>query len=342
MAEALYTNRWPVVGHEWAIAHLVRSLNAGRLRHAYLFSGPAGVGKTTLARVLAQAVCCLAEHTRPCGVCRACMLIAHNTFADFTLIEADRGSLKIDQIREMQRTLALRPVEGLRRVIVLRRFQEATGQAMDALLKTLEEPPPYVLLLLTADTTEALLPTVLSRCQPVGLRTISTSAVRTALEMAYGLEPERAALLAQLSGGRMGWAVRAIGDEGMLTRRAEWLDQLETALESNRAGRFALAEALSKDRATLDPLLDLWQSYWRDALLLACSATTPITNRDRQHSLTQIARHITAEEARRVLLAIRRTARYLAQNAHARLALDVLMLDLPRIRLYPPPPGQGD
>jgi DNA polymerase-3 subunit delta' len=336
---SIYHTQWPVVGHEWAIDHLVRSLNADRLRHAYLIIGPESIGKTTFARAFAQAVNCLSEETRPCGVCRACTLIAQDAYADVNLIQAEENKLKIEQVRDLVQTLALRPVEGRYRVIILRRFNRATGPAMDALLKTLEEPPPYVLLLLTADNVEGLLATIRSRCQPINLRPAPLTQVRQALETAYQLEPDEAALLAQLSGGRLGWAARVMADESLLAQRAEWLDQLEGALGRTRAGRFALADTLSKDKMGLLAGLDLWQSYWRDVLLMAHHAATPIVNRDRRHALEQIARNIKNEDTYRVLQAIRRTTRYINQNVNSRLALEVLMLDLPLLRLYPAPPG---
>lgn len=337
-----YGTNWPIVGHGWAIQRIARALNAGRLRHAYLISGPASIGKTAFARAFAQAVNCLDETPggRPCGQCRACNLIAHDTHADFSLVQADEGTLRIEQVRDMQRTLTLRPVEGRYRVVVLRRFQEASQQAMDALLKTLEEPPPYVLIIVTADTTENILATIKSRCQPIPLRPIPAPLIREALETYFNVESEQAALLAQLSGGRMGWAVRAMQDETVLAQRAAWLDKLEQALGETRAGRFALADGLSKDskdKGELAAMLNQWQCYWRDVLLLSHITTTPITNRDRRHALEQIAREVKRDDAARVLHAIRRTGRYLEQNVNTRLALDVLMLDLPRLRLFPAP-----
>ncbi len=338
MSEARYSDKWHIIGHEWAIQHITRSLNADRLRHAYLISGVARIGKTTFARAFAQAVNCQSDTVRPCGVCRACQLTAQGNYADFTLIEAQGSSLKIEQIREMTRVLSLRPVEGRYRVLILRRFQEASTQAMDALLKTLEEPPPYVLLLLTADTTESLLATIKSRCQPLNLRPLPTQAIREALVNRHNIEPDRAALLAQLSGGRMGWALDVLRDDSVLEQRTEWLDLLERALGESRAVRFDQARALSEDRANLPTLLALWQSYWRDALLLAHhTAAAAITNRDRRHALEQIARSVKTEETYQALLAVRRTLRYLQANVNARLALDALMLDLPHLRLIAAP-----
>jgi DNA polymerase III subunit delta' len=334
-----YTTDWPVVGHRWALELLARSLNHNRLRHAYLITGPAGVGKTTLARALAQAVNCLDENTRPCGKCRACTLIARDAHADIKILQAEGSALKIEQVRELQHSLSLRPVEARYRVIILRRFNDATPQAMDALLKTLEEPPDYVILLLTADTTDGLLATIRSRCQPIALRAVPAPQIRQALETHWKIDSERAALLSQLSGGRVGWAVRAAADESLLEQRTQFLNMLEDVIGQTRVGRFALSESLSKTRDTIPTVLDLWQSYWRDVLLLTYGALTPITNRDRRHALDQIAAHTNVEEVQHVLAGIRRTSRYLDQNANARLALDVLMLDLPRVHLVAAPPG---
>jgi DNA polymerase-3 subunit delta' len=337
--QPVYVNEWAVVGHAGAVTHLTRSLAQDRVRHAYLISGPAGIGKTTFARAFAMAVNCLSDHRRPCGVCRACALIRDGNHADLKLIEAESGKLKIDQIRDLQTQLAMRPVEGRYRVVILRRFHEATPQAMDALLKTLEEPAPSVMLILTADTLDNLLPTIRSRCQSIKLRPLPVALVRRTLEGQYHLKADQAALISQLSGGRLGWAIRAAADESLLTQRSEWLRQLEDALGMTRVGRFALAERLSRDKPALSAILDLWLSYWRDALLLTHATVTPITNRDHDHALRQIATTLKLDDILKAIHAIQRTSRYLEANVNTRLAVEVLMLDLPRLRLMSAPPG---
>jgi len=135
---------WGVIGHEWAVEHLTLALNSGRTRHAYLLSGVPNVGKTTFAFALARALNCLADEGRPCGLCRACTLIQKGTYPDIHLLEAENvgGTLKIDQIRALQAKLNIRPYEARYRVAILPRFQEANAASANALLKTLEEPPP--------------------------------------------------------------------------------------------------------------------------------------------------------------------------------------------------------
>lgn len=199
----MYTT-FPVIGHDWAVAQLQRAFNNGRVRHAFLLQGPASIGKTTLARSMAMALNCTNE-PKPCGECRACRLITSDGHPDIAIVEADQvgGTLKINQIRELQRTLALRPYEGRYRVAILRRFQEAQAAAQNAILKTLEEPARNVVLILTAEEPSAILPTIHSRCQIFNLRPLSIAHTIDALERSWGLEHDKASILAHLSGGEL-------------------------------------------------------------------------------------------------------------------------------------------
>jgi DNA polymerase-3 subunit delta' len=321
---------WGVIGHEWAVAHLTLSLNSGRTRHAYLLSGAPNVGKTTFALALARALNCLADENRPCGLCRACTLIQKRAYPDMHLLEAENvgGTLKIDQIRELQSKLNMRSYEARYRVAILRRFQEANAASANALLKTLEEPPAHVVLILTTDNLQALLPTILSRCQQIPLQTLPKAQVESVLR-AQGLDTSQAALLAALSGGRVGWALRAAQDESLLAQRQDALDTLESLLSKNRAGRFAEAESLSKDKDSLRGWLHYWLSFWRDAFLLAQNSERWLVNVDRLKGLRQVVQATPYAHIAKALQATRRTIDYLGANVNTRLALEVMLLDYP-------------
>ena len=154
---------WPVYGHDWAVAQLGKSMDFGRVRHAYLITGAESIGKSTLAHLFAMALNCTHpdEAARPCGECRSCHLIFSGNHPDILYAEQDpsTGALKIDAIRAVMRSLAMKPFEARYRIAIFDHFDAAQPRAQDALLKTLEEPPPSAILILTATREEALLST---------------------------------------------------------------------------------------------------------------------------------------------------------------------------------------
>ncbi len=325
---------WNVVGHEWAVRSLQRAVITDTVFHAYLFTGPAGVGKTTLARELAAALLCQHQEVtaRPCGECRACQLIGSESHPDLHVVESEQvgANLKIDQVRRLEHTLMLTPVEGRCQVAVLRRFEEATPSAANALLKTLEEPPSHVVLVVLAREADLLLPTIVSRCQHVPLRPLPVALVEQALIERWGSGAEAGELLAHLSSGRLGWAVRTLEDEEALKRHRRGLDDLNELIEASITRRFRYAEKLASDPAATQQTLDLWIGWWRDVLLVASQADTAVTNVDRPHQLQEDARRFGVETSAGVVKALRDAVQKLDRNANARLTLEVLMLDLPR------------
>ncbi len=325
---------WGVIGHEWAVRLLHRALERGELSHAYLFTGPPGVGKGTLARALASALLCQGE-PKPCKSCQACFLVERGSHPDLHWVEPESatGRLTIDQVRELQHQLALTPGMGKRQVAVLERFEQATPSAANALLKTLEEPPAHVLLVLLAPDTDSLLPTIVSRCQVVPLRTLPIPVVEEALRERWGVGEEQARLLAHLCGGRLGWAVRAVEDRSLLERRHRRLEELMGLLGASLVERFRYAARLADDEPErVEEALDLWAGWWRDVMVLAGGAEGPLVNLDDRERLRRLATRLGPHRAAALVEATRAAADRLRRNANPRLVLEVLLaFDMPRL-----------
>jgi DNA polymerase-3 subunit delta' len=333
-----------VLGHAWAVELLQRHVRAGSVRHAYLFTGPDQVGKRTLALAFAVALNCL-EPPRAgeaCGRCRLCAGLKHEQHADLSVVRigADESEIKIDAMRELQRHLALTPHEATWRMALLVDFDLASVQAQNALLKTLEEPPQAVVLLLTARSTANLLPTIVSRCEVLNLRPVHPQLIEQALR-SEGLAPERARLLAAISGGRPGLARTLAADEELLTRRAAALDELMLVLAGGRGERFAVAERLARKLTNSEELesvrrraeegLLTWLTLGRDALLLSHGADALLANPDRRADLDRLATSLPPEALATTVRALQTTLDRLDRNANIQLALENLMLDLPRL-----------
>jgi DNA polymerase-3 subunit delta' len=255
-------------------------------------------------------------------------------YAVLTVIQAEKegGTLKVEQIRSIRQSLVLKPYQGKYRVALFLRFQEANANAANALLKTLEEAPAHVILILTADAPEQLLPTIVSRCDVLRLRPLSIERVEGYLKE-HGADEESARLLAHISGGRPGYALRLMQDKEILAFRTQRLEDLQGLLKSTRRERFAYAERLTdkknEAKERFRETLLLWLSFWRDVMLNASGAEVPPANVDRAAEIEALAGKIPLAEAHRLVTAVEETIDKLERNVNARLLAEVLLLDWP-------------
>jgi DNA polymerase-3 subunit delta' len=256
-----------IIGQEKSLALLRAALANNRLHHAYLFSGPEGVGKRTTALALAMALHCVQGRGDACGRCIDCARIRNRNHPDIREIEPLPGKkeITIQQIREMEKDLQFRSFSGGRKVAILDPAVLLNQPSQNALLKTLEEPPKDSLLILIASSAGALLPTLRSRCLRLSFGPVPREALTDFLSSIKGLSIEEAQLLAAVSMGSPGVALAIHESESREVRR-EWGRRLAALSPGDYRGAMTLAEALASDREGSLEFLRWVQSWYRDLL----------------------------------------------------------------------------
>ena len=341
----LGTGVWPVIGHDTAVDQLARAVSTGRVNHAYLFTGPAGIGRRTLATTFAQALVCTADtNARPCGECSACRRVSTGQFPDVTTLSLEsqlatsqrRDSrntvISIETIRELRSSVSLRPMEASWRVAILEDVDRLSREAYDALLKTLEEPPPFVVLLLIATEFAALPETIRSRCRHISLEPVPRDLVAENL-LQRGSDPDQAALIARLTRGRIARAIDLIGDtEALEARRASVEaglgmigDPLQALIEARRmADRYR-----GGHRDEIQQQIDLLIGLWRDLLLQRVGRPDDVSNIDVIEWLDQLGATWSVEQIYTGLESCARALHDLSVNVQPRLALNTMVVQWP-------------
>ncbi|MBA2453616.1 MAG: DNA polymerase III subunit [Chloroflexia bacterium] len=340
---------WPVIGHEEAVRGLRDAVRSGRMSHAYLITGPEGIGRSTLAMALAQALNC--EHVideRPCGECDSCRRIDHGAHPDVTRVDLDwqadmiaaprgdatrsRQRLSIETIRWLRQDIVTRPVMGRWKVQIVDDADLFSESAPDAFLKTLEEPPSFAIIILVATSVDSVSETVRSRCRHLQLGTVSTALIRETLE-SRGVPPAAAGAISRSAHGRIAWALRMANDPEALRARRE---KVEAALEHLTAplGRVEISGVIasnhSRNREATHELLDLYTGLWRDALLHRAGLGDLVVFPEVGDRLAEYANNFGVGDLRRAVGATQRCMGDLDANMQARIALHAMVMQWPR------------
>jgi len=312
-----------IAGQDRITALLRRSLEAGRIAHAYLFEGiDAGCLKET-ALALVQAVFCGA--TDGCGECDACRRVQGLNHPDLHLLQSDGAFIKVDQVRELQRELSLRPYQARKKACIIEDADRMNPASGNAFLKTLEEPPGDAMLILLTTHGEGILPTIRSRCQILRFPPLSTETVASLLRES-GADEEQARMAAALAGGSLSRAREIAGADRLQMRRT----LLERTSRLSCREIFPLletAEDYARDRETATDAVDMLKLFWRDILLFR-SGSGEIANLDLQPLVRELSERMNTEQILEKLERITVAGQALARNVNPRLALEVLFMDL--------------
>jgi len=323
-----------IVGHQRILEHLRSALRNGRLHHAYLFLGPDGVGKRTVAMALAKAIHCAENEHDYCGGCVNCARIADGNHPDVRVIAplADKKEISIQQIRELERELHYRSFTGKRKIAIIDPATLLNTAAQNALLKTLEEPPADSLMILIAANGGGLLPTVRSRCLRLSFAPLSRQEVVVFLESKFGVKSEDAEFLAAMSMGSIGVAANLDKDE-LVEKRRIWSGMLNSLKTKDYQAAMVAAEAIAANRVEALEFLKWAETWYRD--LLVHSVTQQSDGLVNLDMLAQIEKQSGEKNAGQLLSfisQISRTGARIQRNLNRRMVLERFLFGVVRAR----------
>jgi DNA polymerase-3 subunit delta' len=321
-----------IKGQQKAIAILRHALGNDRLAHAYLFIGPEGVGKRLTALTLAKAMNCQSppEPGDCCEKCPPCIKVNSSNHADIIAVEPEGEFIKIDQVREIQKRLRFRPMEGGRRACIIDPADQMKAEASNALLKILEEPPRDTHLFLMTARPHQLLSTILSRCQWIKFKPLSRPDIAQILWKDRGLDEEKAHFYASLAGGSVGQAV-ALSDRVDFQKRLDWLQVFSNLPQKSTEEVFETCERLAKEEEEIGDLLDLWKIWVRDLTVFKVQENRTkegLINHDLLSILERDAARSSFDRLDGIFNLISEVQRSLAFNVNKQLALETLMLEI--------------
>lgn len=324
---------WEDIPEQETIIPLLKNqLRKKKISHSYLFLGAEGVGKLDTAREFAAAALCENNRLESCGICLSCSKIAHSNHPDvqkFAPAE-DKKKLGIDIMRDFQRRLALKPFESSRRFFMIEKADEMTKPAANCILKTLESPPEYAVIILFASEESRLLSTVLSRCQILRFHPLSQNEIVKILQQ-QGIKNEAANHLARLSGGSPGKAMQLAEKEDMFSRRKKAFDFLGELADADDVKILQTAATWSDWLKDDFPLFDLLPGFLRDIIVYKYSGVDAVRNQDYINYISKIAEKKQTETLIKLLEKTEIAARDIEANVRPSLVIKALLFDYQEI-----------
>ena len=320
-----------IIGHEEIIRHLKNAMTTGKISHSYIFTGRPGSGKKLLATTYAMTLQCEAGGTEPCQKCDSCKKAMGKNHPDIIMVNHEKpGTITIDEVRDQViHDVAIKPYCSQHKIYIIPDAEMMTVQAQNAILKTIEEPPEYAVIMLLTSNIDSLLPTIRSRCVRLDLKVVDDSLVKEYLMEHLQVPDYQAEIDASYAQGSIGKAKEAATSQEFADMTANALKILKYA---NSMEVYELTEAiktLTADKNNINDYLDIFQFWFRDVLMF--KATREIDNlvfKQEINFIREQASERSYENIEKILEALEKTKVRLRANVNLELALELLFLTI--------------
>jgi len=317
-----------ITGQDVLISSLQKIIESGNVANAYLFVGAEGMGKKTISGIFAKAMLCTSKKQRPCNECSCCRLYAGGNHPDVTVVKPQKTSIGIDEIRAVQKELSARPYQSDRKLVFIEDAHLLTFQAQNALLKSLEEPPGYVVFLLLSQRLQGLLPTVISRLRVFRLKCLSKQDVTGIIKKQADIEPEKAALYASLSEGNPGKGIKlALSSEFALLREGTF--GFLRNISNDLTELLSYESFFIDNKENIESIFDMIISWFRDCLVFKeTKEFNLILNIDMKDLLESHAAALSEGNALYMIELIEKSKKMIKGNANFQLVVENVLFEI--------------
>lgn len=320
-----------VVGHEQIIEHLSNSLKNNKVSHAYIFCGEDGTGKNMLAKLFAKALQCEAGYGDSCGMCRSCKQVESGNQPDIRWVSHEKpGSIGVDEIREqVNNDIAIKPYSSKYKIYIIDEAEKMTPQAQNALLKTIEEPPSYGLLMLLTNNAAMLLPTIRSRCVTLNMKAVSTEKIQEHLIHTYEIPDYKARICASFAQGNLGKAIKMAASPDFNELHESVLNLAKNVDDMDIYVVMDAVKKLSEYKADIYDIIDMMMVWYRDILMLKLTNDPNLLIYPEEYSaLSRRAAKSTFEGLDNIIRAMEKAKVRLKANVNFDTALEMMLLTI--------------
>ena len=320
-----------IIGQEQLKEHLQNAVRSRKVSHAYILNGEKSSGKEFIARIFAMSLQCEKKEVEPCQVCHSCLQALSGNHPDIIYVTHEKpNTISVDDIRtQINADIAIKPYSSEYKIYIVNEAEKMNAQAQNALLKTLEEPPAYGVILLLTSNLEALLPTILSRCVVLNMKPVADEQVKKYLMEQLKVPDYKAEVCTAFARGNIGKAKALAASEDFEKVKTEVLSLLKYIQEMELYEMIAAIKKITEYKLDINDYLDIMMIWYRDVLLFkATKDMSHVIFREEISSLQKVADRTSYEGIERVIHALEQAKNRLNANVNLELTMELLLLTM--------------
>lgn len=320
-----------ITGHERVIEALKNAIKNNHIFHCYLFVGEESIGKKLTALSFAKTLLCRKQGLEPCNSCNSCLKFDNWNHPDLEFIEPEKGLIKKEKIDDMIKSMTIAPLESKRKVIIIDESDKMGSESQNALLKTLEEPPSYINIILITSNMKNLIPTIVSRSQIVKFYPVENEKIVELLMKRYGKTLEEASFIAHFTKGSVGKSINLSKSQEFFQRRGEAINIIHNIVTGGRLNIFNSIDFFIDNKDSIDEILDIFLYWFRDLMIYKEIGNSDlIINKDYIQILSEET-SIDKSRINDIIENIMKTKRYIESNVNFQLAIETMLLSIQEV-----------